>query len=384
MERHYRSIAVAVLFLSLAVLNSLRSQAQGNNSQIIPPQAKFLPTDGDGLSNQADSGRDFTNQTGGGLRALAASDDVRVIQGLPGMGLIQTSIPVTGNAKEIAIAPNGRFALVLTTGNRVAVVVDPAGTTPTQSTTLDVGGNPVGVAISEDSAFAVVLVGTNPARIVPVLGLPGNPQTGPPFTLTQVTFGAQDIAISPATGTVVVTAASIAGVAIVDGFRIPGGPSLRGVVRTGIEPGGLVITNDGSTAFVVNHGGDGVAAVTGLAPGGLPAMGRVVNPGSRPRDIALSSDGTLAVVTTQGDDSITVYRVSGATLAELLKFGVGSAPGSISMTPDGNTAIIANTGDQSISVVTNLRGVPLANLLVGPSPLLLTDADREQAISFVP
>jgi len=41
MERHYGSIAVAVLFLSIAAISPSNSQAQGNNPKIIPPQAKF-------------------------------------------------------------------------------------------------------------------------------------------------------------------------------------------------------------------------------------------------------------------------------------------------------------------------------------------------------
>src|SRR5215471_9178193 len=41
MERHYRSILVAIALFSLASLHPCVSQAQGNNPQIIPPHAQF-------------------------------------------------------------------------------------------------------------------------------------------------------------------------------------------------------------------------------------------------------------------------------------------------------------------------------------------------------
>ncbi|MBI3949103.1 MAG: PKD domain-containing protein [Acidobacteria bacterium] len=347
---------------------------------------RVVARDTDGLTGQDNSDGNFTIQGGGGgvgQLALVASGDLTILHRLPGSGAILGTIGVTGNAKEVAVAPNRQFAIALTAGNRVSVVTGLTGSSPQESASLDVGGNPVGVAISSDSSFAVVLVNTTPVRLVPILGLPNSPSVGSPFVLTQVQSGAQDIALS-SLGTVVVTASSIGGIAIVDGYRASISPSFRGVQRTGTEPNGVAFSRDGSTAFVVNHGNDSVVPVTGLAPGGRPALGRIVTPGSLPRAIAISSDGSTAVVTNEGGNSATIYRVSGSALTQVITVNVGLLPGGVSISGDGESAIVSNTGDQTVTVITNLRGTPTASSTIGPSGQLATDDDREQSIAFVP
>jgi DNA-binding beta-propeller fold protein YncE len=245
-----------------------------------------------------------------------------------------------------------------------------------------VGGSPAGVAIADDSSFAVVLVNTSPVRLVPITGLPGSPSVGKAFVMNQVQSGGQDIALS-SQGTVVFTASSIGGIAVVDGIRTSVNPTFRGVQRTGTSPSGVALSPDGTTAFVVNWGSDTISVVTGLVPGGQPNLARTINAGSDPRAIAISSDGAYAVVTNEGGNSATVYRVAGTNLTLVSTVNVGSQPGGVSISGQGDVAIIANSGDQTVTVITDLRGTPVASSTVGPAGSLQTDANRERSVAFM-
>jgi hypothetical protein len=358
-----------------------------NNLNTTRARVRVIARDTNGVAAQDDSNGDFTIQPGGGggsgmpQFALVASGDLTILHKLPSQGSILGTIHVSGSAKEVAVAPNRQFALALTLGARVSVITGLTGPSPQESASLNVGVQPVGVAISDDSSFAVVLVDSTPVKLVPITGLPNNPVVGTPFMLTQVQSGAQDIAMS-SLGTVVVTASSIGGVAIVDNIRTS--PTFRGVQRTGLNPKGVAFTKDGTTAFVVNQGTDNVVAVTGVAPGGHLGFGSLVNPGSSPFGIDVSSDGSIAVVTSQGGNSATIYKVTGSMLTQVSVVSVGNRPGGISISGDGNSAIVANTGDQSISVITNLQGAPAVTSTIGSSSQLQTDEDREQSVAFVP
>jgi hypothetical protein len=333
---------------------------------------KDVPLSGRGLSGG-----------GGGQMALVAAGDVTVVQGLPGSGQILTTVPVPGNAREVAVAPNRRFALALTDVSQVTVIPDLSNLNAGQTMSVNVGGNPVGVAISQDSSFAVVLVSTRPVQLVRITGLPNNPTVGTPFILSQVQSGAQDISLS-AFGTVV---ASVTGnIAIVDGFQAGGTPSLRGLLRVGSDPSGVAFTNDGSAAFFVSPAITAVSVITGLRPGQSPRLERPIfnGAGPTPRAIRLSPDGSMAVVTNQGDNTVSIFQVSGATLTPVGQVTVGDLPAGVSISGDGETAIVANANDETVSVITGLRSTPMVTATLGPGAQFQTQADREQSVAFVP
>jgi hypothetical protein len=320
-----------------------------------------------------------------GQLALVASGDVTLLQGLPTAGAIAGAIQINGNAREVAVAPNGEFAIAVTDGSRVAVVVGPASGSP-QATSFEMGGPPVGVAIGANSTFAVVLVNTTPTSLVPILGLPNAPMVGEPVFLSAVGFGAQDIALT-SSGTAVATATSIGGVVVVDSFGTSTAPTVRGTVRTGTNPSGVAVSRDGSTAFVVNRSNNNIVVVTGIGPGGRPQMGPIITTGvgTSPRAIAISPDGSMAVVTNEGSNSASIFTVGSSTLTFVKTVTVGSRPGGVSISSDGNTAIVANSGDQTVSVITSLRTNAMVTATIGPSSTQLrTEADREQSLAFIP
>ncbi|MBI4469946.1 MAG: PKD domain-containing protein [Acidobacteria bacterium] len=349
-------------------------------------RVRVIARDGDGNSGNDASDADFTIQSASGIGAFAlvAAGDVTVLQGLPGSGSIFKTVPIPGNATEVAVAPNGLYAIVLSDSSSVTVLTGTGTGNPVEVSTLNLSADPAGVAISPDSSYAVVLVDTSPASLVLINGLPGSPSLGSPFTLSQIASGAQDLALA-SSGTVVVTGTTPSGdgIAVVDGVRPGGTPTFRSGVRTGSDPTGVAFSADERTAFVVIQGNNTVVPVSGMAPGGTLSLGRPVSTGSRPRGIDVSMDGTVAVVTNGNGSSATVFSVSGATLSQTAVVDVGSQPAGVSIAKDGNTALVAVSGDRTISVISNLRSGPSA-AVIGPSNQLRTGDDREQSVAYVP
>lgn len=348
---------------------------------------RVVAHDTDGLTGQDDSDGNFSiraeGEPTGGDFALVASGDVTVLEGLPDAPSIRGTIPLSGQAIELAVAPNRRFAIVLTSGSTISVISELDDGSP-REVSLDVGGRPAGVAISGDGRMAVILLDSSPVSLVRITGLPHQPVVGSPFPLTRVAFGARDIALSQA-GTVAITAQGIGGIAVIDGM-VEGSPTVRAIVRTGPDPGGVAFASN-DTAFVVNRGGDSIVAISGLAPGGRPRMtGRPITEGVglSPRAIDISSDGSVAVVTNQGSDSVSVFQVSGTTLRFIESVNVGSQPSGLSLSRDGDSAIVANAGDRSVSILTGLRSAPRVASTLGPSNRLLTAPDGEQSVAYVP
>lgn len=71
--------------------------------------------------------------------------------------------------------------------------------------------------------------------------------------------------------------------------------------------------------------------------------------------VAINPTATLALVANRNEGTVSVFTVSGKTLAPAGKINLGDAksgPSSVAFTPDGKTALVTRDGDSKISVLT--------------------------------
>jgi hypothetical protein len=312
---------------------------------------------------------------------LVATDDLTLIGGLPGAGVKVMNVATQGRSREVAVAPNGSFAVALNRENSVSVLRITGGSID-ETRVFDLGDAPMGVAITGDSSLAVVVT-ENPVAVTLIRNLPNSP-TASTFQLLNPGSTARDIALTPDGDTAVITgtATAFSGVSVVDGLRT-GTPVLRGQVRTGPDPRGVAIGPDGDTAFVVDMRNNQIAVVINIA-NGTPMLDRgspiTAGVGASPRAIKITPDGSTALVTNQGGGDVSLFRVNGRSLLSIGTVNVGSAPAGLSISSDGNSALVANSGDSTVTVIVNLRGGPSAQ---PPITGLSTEA-AEQSVAFIP
>jgi len=131
-------------------------------------------------------------------------------------------------------------------------------------------------------------------------------------------------------------------------------------ITVGSYPSDIVITPDGSTAYVANGGdglGDGMVTPVNLVTG---AVGTPIPVGNGPLGIAITPNGATVYVTDWEGDTVT--PISTATNTAGTPIPVGDSPYEIAITPDGDTAYVANCGSNTvtpISTATNTAGTPI-------------------------
>lgn len=126
-------------------------------------------------------------------------------------------------------------------------------------------------------------------------------------------------------------------------------PKVLATVETGSGPAGLSINRDGTLALVANRaeGTVSVFAISGttLAPAGKIDLG---NDKSQPSHAVFSPDGRMALVTRDGDHKISVLRVDGAKVEDTKRTMTGGIrPYGIAFSPKGDIAVVGNQGGGS-------------------------------------
>jgi DNA-binding beta-propeller fold protein YncE len=115
---------------------------------------------------------------------------------------------------------------------------------------------------------------------------------------------------------------------------------------------GLAITPDGSTLVVTNEQGSSVAALS-TADGSITwethLPGASQGSGAYPGSVVITPDGSRAWVTAQGTNLLVSFDV--ATGAPGATVPVGDHPVAVALTPDGATAFVADANDDSLSIV---------------------------------
>ncbi|MGW3645983.1 beta-N-acetylglucosaminidase domain-containing protein [Streptomyces sp. NPDC000878] len=133
-------------------------------------------------------------------------------------------------------------------------------------------------------------------------------------------------------------------------------------IPVGNNPGEVVISPDGRTAYAANQGSDTVSVIDV----GTAKVTATVAVGDVPAGLALTPDGRTLWVADYSDDAI--QPIDLATNTAGTKIAVGDGPENMAITPDGTTLYVANIHDSTVSPVnlsTGKAGTPVA---VGPNP----------------
>ncbi|MEY9995094.1 hyaluronoglucosaminidase [Streptomyces sp. V4I8] len=133
-------------------------------------------------------------------------------------------------------------------------------------------------------------------------------------------------------------------------------------IAVGDNPGEVVVSADGRTAYAANQGSNTVSVID--VPSGTVtatvAVGRV------PAGLALTPDGGTLWVANYTDG--TVQPVDTGTLKAGTPVRVGDGPENMAVTPDGRTLYVANIHDNTVSPVDLATGQAGRAVAVGPRP----------------
>ena len=137
---------------------------------------------------------------------------------------------------------------------------------------------------------------------------------------------------------------------------------VRETIPVGLNPLGVGITPNGSTALVTNFYGQKVSAVdlaTHKAMAHIPI-------GNGPSGVAITPNGTTTLVTNFYDDTVSVVDLG--TLTKIATIRVVDGPRGVAITPDGSTALVAHSSDDTVSVVDLATHTLIATIPVGDEP----------------
>ncbi|MGW0582773.1 beta-N-acetylglucosaminidase domain-containing protein [Streptomyces sp. NPDC002920] len=133
-------------------------------------------------------------------------------------------------------------------------------------------------------------------------------------------------------------------------------------IKVGANPGEVVVSADGRTAYAANQGANSVSVID-VASGtvtGTVAVGRV------PAGLALTPDGGTLWVANYTDG--TVQPIDTGTLTAGTAVPVGGGPENMAVTPDGSTLYVADIHDATVTPVDLATRTAEAAIPVGPSP----------------
>ncbi|MEU6143784.1 beta-N-acetylglucosaminidase domain-containing protein [Streptomyces sp. NPDC047081] len=133
-------------------------------------------------------------------------------------------------------------------------------------------------------------------------------------------------------------------------------------IAVGNNPGEVIASPDGRTAYTANQGSDTISVIdvpTGKVTATV-AVGRV------PAGLALTPDGHTLWVANYTDG--TVQPVDTGTLKPGTPVTVGSGPENMAITPDGSTLYVANIHDNTVSPVDLASASAGTPIQVGPNP----------------
>ena len=212
-----------------------------------------------------------------------------------------------------------------------------------------------------DDTVTVIDLGVTPPRVVGELKAPSS-VVGPP----------QNVAIFPDESIALVSAnmkldpsdpkktAPDNRVSVIDLKANP--PAVIATLESGLGPAGISINRAGTLALVANRV-EGTVSVFVISGKTLAAVGKVDlgNPKSLPSSVAFSPDGKMALVSRYGDHKISVLSVDGNKVEDTKQTMTGGfQPYAIQISPKGDIAVVGNqggnTGDIDTINVIDLKG----------------------------
>ncbi|MFG2957556.1 beta-N-acetylglucosaminidase domain-containing protein [Streptomyces sp. NPDC048291] len=133
-------------------------------------------------------------------------------------------------------------------------------------------------------------------------------------------------------------------------------------IAVGDNPGEVVVSADGRTAYAADQGSDTVSVID-VAKGTVTATVAV---GRVPAGLALTPDGSTLWVADYSDG--TVRSIDTSTLKTGTPITVGSGPENMAVTPDGRTLYVANIHDNTVTPVDLATRKAGTAIPVGPGP----------------
>ncbi|TQE19533.1 beta-N-acetylglucosaminidase domain-containing protein [Streptomyces ipomoeae] len=167
------------------------------------------------------------------------------------------------------------------------------------------------------------------------------------------------VQVTEGTGTFRALTANFSG-ASVSSVDLPSGRSTG--IKVGANPGEVVVSADGRTAYAANQGADSVSVID-VASGRVTASVAV---GRVPAGLALTPDGSTLWVANYTDG--TVQPIDTGTLTAGATVAVGDGPENMAITPDGRTLYVANIHDNTVSPVDLTDHAAGPAIPVGPRP----------------
>ncbi|MFF4801541.1 beta-N-acetylglucosaminidase domain-containing protein [Streptomyces sp. NPDC001351] len=176
---------------------------------------------------------------------------------------------------------------------------------------------------------------------------------------TGILSRALPVRVTDGTGTPRALTADFSG-ASVSSIDLSSGKSTA--LAVGANPGEVVVSADGRTAYAADQGSNTVSVID-VAAGKVTAT---VPVGRVPAGLTLTPDGRTLWVANYTDG--TVQPVDTTTLATGTPLPVGSGPENMAITPDGRTLYVADIHDNTVSPVDLTTGKTETAVPVGPSP----------------
>jgi len=274
----------------------------------------------------------------------------------------------------IAVTPDGRT--IWTTDTHATTITAHRRSDLLRGRSIDVGGAPVGIAIAPDGRLALVTTAAYDRPGLAIVDL----LTGEVDRL-DVGAAPRAVVFAPNGRSAYVAGGGREGTLTRVELR---SGHVHAPIAVGADPHGLAVLPDGKHALVALNGAGAVALVTltGKHQVGGSENGRVRNPGVRriatapfPHELALSRDGTRALVTHNGFADRRLSRIDVERRRVTRRLTVGSDPSGVAFSRAGH-AVVACTGTGSVTVFAARRrtvkvgGAPRALAIAGTTALV--------------
>jgi YVTN family beta-propeller protein len=284
---------------------------------------------------------------------------------VPGLAMPASAgkLAVGQNPSYIEVAPNGKFAYIVSPGANRIVVLNTA--TDRVSNKIPIpGGQPDFVTFSPDSKTAYVSVGGR--GFVPHIAFIDTATgTVSPATVPVDNFIPAHLTTSPDGRFLYVathnTATNLVHDNVVDVIDTAS-KTLVTDVAVKATPHWVVFTKDGKRFYTTDHLGAAVTVVNA-------ATNQVITNitvHETPHSAALSPDGRILAVTSY--DGNEVYLISTATDKVIKIVPVGHQPVNIAYSPDGRYLFTANTLDDTVTVIDTRDNHSIGTVPTGKGP----------------